>query len=84
MGIGQSEPEGYREGARIAAEVSEPDRAPEIPPALRGILLVGAYRIFWLYDRAGDEELVVPRGAVETLAQILAHMGAGQGVSIVP
>ncbi len=35
-------------------------------------------------DRDGDEELVVPRGAVEMLAQILAHMGAGQGVSIVP
>ena len=32
----------------------------------------------------GGEELVVPRGAVEMLARILAHMGAGQGVSIVP
>ncbi len=33
------------------AEVSTPDRAPEIPPALRGVLLVGAYRNSWLYDR---------------------------------
>src|SRR6266545_51552 len=30
------------------------------------------------------EELVVPRGAVELLARILAHMAAGQGVSVVP
>lgn len=31
-----------------------------------------------------DEELVVPRGAVELLARILAHMAAGQAVSVVP
>lgn len=31
-----------------------------------------------------DEELVVPRGAVELLARILAHMAAGRGVSVVP
>jgi excisionase family DNA binding protein len=30
------------------------------------------------------EELVVPRGAVELLARILAHMAAGQAVSVVP
>ncbi|MCO1582438.1 helix-turn-helix domain-containing protein [Crossiella sp. SN42] len=30
------------------------------------------------------EELVVPRGAVELFARILAHMAAGQGVSVVP
>ncbi len=35
-------------------------------------------------DSDGDEELIVPRAAVEMLARILAHMGAGQGVSIVP
>lgn len=34
---------------------------------------------------AGDAEtLVVPRGAVELLARILAHMAAGEGVSVVP
>lgn len=32
----------------------------------------------------GDEALTVPRGAVELLARILAHMAAGQGVSVVP
>ena len=31
-----------------------------------------------------EETLVVPRGAVELLAQVLAHMAAGQGVSVVP
>lgn len=30
------------------------------------------------------EELVVPRGAVELLARILAHMANGHGVSVVP
>lgn len=30
------------------------------------------------------ETLVVPRGAVQLLAQILAHMAVGQGVSVVP
>ncbi|KWX03651.1 excisionase [Carbonactinospora thermoautotrophica] len=30
------------------------------------------------------EELVVPRGAVELLARILAYMAAGHGVSVVP
>src|SRR5207247_10520700 len=35
-------------------------------------------------DDHGDETLVGPRGAVELLARILAHMAAGQGVSVVP
>lgn len=35
-------------------------------------------------DEHGDETLVVPRGAVELLARILAHMAAGQGMSVVP
>jgi excisionase family DNA binding protein len=30
------------------------------------------------------EELVVPRASVELFAQILAHMAAGHGVSVVP
>lgn len=35
---------------------------------------------------ADDPEgtLLVPRGAVELLARVLAHMAAGQGVSVVP
>jgi len=36
-------------------------------------------------DEADDgSELVVPRGALELLARILAHMAAGEGVSVVP
>lgn len=31
-----------------------------------------------------DEPLLVPRSVVELLARILAHMAAGQGVSVVP
>jgi len=31
-----------------------------------------------------QETLVVPRGAVELLARVLAHMAAGEGVSVVP
>lgn len=35
-------------------------------------------------DDGSGETLIVPRGAVELLARILAHMAAGQGVSVVP
>lgn len=35
-------------------------------------------------DERGEEMLTVPRGAVELLARILAHMANGQGVSVVP
>lgn len=35
-------------------------------------------------DSHPEETLVVPRAAVELLARILAHMAAGQGVSVVP
>ncbi|GAA5105245.1 helix-turn-helix domain-containing protein [Haloechinothrix salitolerans] len=35
-------------------------------------------------DDQCDEVLEVPRGAVELLARILAHMAAGEGVSILP
>jgi excisionase family DNA binding protein len=35
-------------------------------------------------DDGDGAELAVPRGAVELLARILAHMAAGHGVSVVP
>ena len=35
-------------------------------------------------DEHGDEQLTLPRSAVELLARVLAHMAAGQGVSVVP
>jgi len=31
-----------------------------------------------------EQDLVVPRGAVELMARILAHLAAGRGVSVVP
>ncbi|HEV2088596.1 MAG TPA: excisionase family DNA-binding protein [Cryptosporangiaceae bacterium] len=37
-----------------------------------------------LIDDADGGELVVPRGAVELLARVLAHMANGHGVSVVP
>jgi excisionase family DNA binding protein len=35
-------------------------------------------------DDAEDGQLVVPRGAVELLARVLAHMANGHSVSVVP
>ena len=35
-------------------------------------------------DGDPDEALSLPRSAVELLARVLAHMAAGQGVSVVP
>jgi excisionase family DNA binding protein len=35
-------------------------------------------------DQPDGEVLTVPRGAVELLATILAHLASGQGVSVVP
>lgn len=37
-----------------------------------------------LIDEADGTQLTVPRGAVELLARILAHMANGHGVSVVP
>lgn len=45
----------------------------------------GAHDIRVLVEEdPAHEALVVPRSAVELLARILAHMAAGQGVSVVP
>jgi excisionase family DNA binding protein len=38
----------------------------------------------FVVDGESSEALEVPRGAVELLARILAHLAAGQGVSVVP
>jgi excisionase family DNA binding protein len=35
-------------------------------------------------DEQADEVLAVPRGAIELLALVLAHMANGRGVSVVP
>ena len=35
-------------------------------------------------DDTGEEQLIVPHGAVELLARVLAHMANGHSVSVVP
>ena len=40
--------------------------------------------IVQLADEDGGDQLVLPRGAVELFARILAHMANGHGVSVVP
>jgi excisionase family DNA binding protein len=40
--------------------------------------------IVHVVDDADDAQLVVPRGAVELLARVLAHMANGHSVSVVP
>ncbi|WP_340538180.1 helix-turn-helix domain-containing protein [Nocardioides sp. GXZ039] len=59
--------------------------AVEALPHIQGYLATHHESVIRL-DVAGDDEepLVVPRGAVELLARVLAHMAAGQGVSVVP
>lgn len=59
--------------------------AIEALPQIRNYLVhhrQSAVRLF--VDDHDTEQLVVPRGAVELLARVLAYMAAGKGVSVVP
>ncbi len=78
--------------ATLSKDSMEPDQT-DIAAAHQALPHIKAYLARHALDREvkllvedgdGDEELIVPRAAVEMLARILAHMGAGQGVSIVP
>ncbi len=78
--------------ATLSKDSIEPDQT-DIAAAHEALPQIKAYLARHAHDREvtlhvedgdGDEELIVPRAAVEMLARILAHMGAGQGVSIVP
>jgi excisionase family DNA binding protein len=55
-------------------------------PQLRDYLArhAGTQTVRLRVDGPGAEVVTVPRGAVELLARILAHMANGQGVSVVP
>ena len=54
-------------------------------PHVKGYLASHADSVIRLVVADDPEEtLVVPRGAVELLARVLAHMAAGEGVSVVP
>ena len=78
------------EMATLSKDSIEPDQA-DIAAAHKALPHIKAYLARHPQDREvkllvedGDGELTVPRAAVEMLARILAHMGAGQGVAIVP
>lgn len=71
----------------IAAE--RPDdsdvvRAGEVLPRVHDYLATHDDDVVRLLVTDDQETLDVPRSAVELLARVLAHMAAGQGVSIVP
>ena len=76
--------------ATLSKDSIEPIKA-DIAAAHKALPHIKAYLARHPQDREvkllvedGDGELTVPRAAVEMLARILAHMGAGQGVAIVP
>lgn len=61
------------------------DSAHEALPHIKAYLAQHRHEIVRLIvDDDHDEALEVPRAAVELLARILAHMAAGESVSLVP
>jgi excisionase family DNA binding protein len=77
-------------GAQVSDVVRPDDRdittAVEALPHVRDYLASHEGTVVRLVVEDGQPSgaLVVPRAAVELLARILAHMAAGQGVSVVP
>lgn len=73
----------------LALSPIQPDEA-DMTTAVEALPHVTAYlaahtgRTIQLEVAGEEESLVVPRGAVELLARVLAHMAAGEGVSVVP
>lgn len=59
-------------------------RAGEVLPHVRDYLATHHDDVVRMFVTDDQETLDVPRSAVELLARVLAHMAAGQGVSIVP
>ena len=78
--------------ATLALDQLQPDSsdvtvAVEALPRIRNYLThhPDEHTVRLVVDGASDPEtLDVPRGALELLARILAHLAAGQGVSVVP
>lgn len=70
---------------QIQPDEADVSTAVEALPHVKNYLAhhPGRTRVRLVFDD-GDETLAVPRAAVELLARILAHMAAGQGVSVVP
>lgn len=79
-----------REGVIMTAMAVAPDES-DINTAVEALPHIKSYLethddsvIRIIVDDDPEEALAVPRAAVELLAQVLAHMAAGQGVSVVP
>ena len=71
--------------APVQPDESDISAAVEALPHVKGYLATHTDSVIRLLLADDPEEtLVVPRGAVELLARVLAHMAAGQGVSVVP
>lgn len=71
--------------APVQPDEADINTAVEALPHVKDYLATHADSVIRLVVADDPEEtLVVPRGAVELLARVLAHMAAGQGVSVVP
>jgi len=70
--------------APVQPDDADMSTAVEALPHLTAYLATHSDRAIQLEVAGEGETLVVPRGAVELLARILAHMAAGEGVSVVP
>ncbi|MFC9690369.1 helix-turn-helix domain-containing protein [Kribbella sp. NPDC056951] len=75
--------------AKIAQVLPDPSEAATADLALRRItrylsMHADERELRVVVDGDPDESLSLPRSAVELLARVLAHMAAGQGVSVVP
>lgn len=69
----------------IEPDAGDIDTSVEALPRVKDYLASHSDNVIRLVvDDGSREPLSVPRGAVELLASILAHMAAGQGVSVVP
>lgn len=69
----------------VQPDESDVSTAVEALPHIKSYLAEHADSVIRLVVADDPEQtLVVPRSAVELLARVLAHMAAGQGVSVVP
>jgi excisionase family DNA binding protein len=71
--------------APVQPDEADINTAVEALPHVKDYLATHADSVIRLVVADDPQEtLIVPRGAVELLARVLAHMAAGQGVSVVP
>lgn len=71
--------------APVQPDEADINTAVEALPHVKDYLATHADSVIRLVVADDPQEtLIVPRGAVELLARVLAHMAAGEGVSVVP